>query len=152
MTTQLAIAIALHQLATLVWVGGMFFAHFALRGALQDLAPPQRLGLMRHVLQRFFVWVWLAIVVLWGSGLWIFSGVYNHNMGIHVTAMIVLGAIMTVLFVYLYFVPYPRFRAAVAAEDWIAAAAGLGVVRRIILTNLVLGLVTSGLGSAGRYF
>lgn len=152
MTLTLAITIALHQLATVVWVGGMFFAHFALRRSVQDLDPPQRLALMQGVLRRFFAWVWLAILVLWASGLLIFVGVYNGNMGGHVHAMMALALLMTVFFAYLYFVPYPRFKAALAAGNLGVAASRLALIRAIILVNLIIGLVTAALGSAGRYF
>ena len=45
----------LHLLAVLLWVGGMFFAHFILRpAAVEALEAPQRLKLMDAVLRRFF--------------------------------------------------------------------------------------------------
>ena len=54
-----------HLLAVIVWVGGMFFAHFFLRPAVQGLQPSDRVMLMHGVLQRFFAWVLvLAVVVL----------------------------------------------------------------------------------------
>ena len=40
------IALWLHLLATVVWVGGMFFAHVALRPAVAALPPPVRLPLV----------------------------------------------------------------------------------------------------------
>lgn len=152
MTMQLALAIALHQLATVVWVGGMFFAHFALRlSAQRALDPPQRMALMLAVFDRFFAWVWVAVVALWASGFWIFSGVYSSKMGWHVHAMMLTALIMSVLFFYIYFVPYRVMGKLVAAADWPAAAARLAVIRRIILVNLLLGLLSAALGSAGRY-
>ncbi len=152
MTQQLAIAIALHQLATVVWIGGMFFAHVALRPSAQEqLAPPQRLPLLQAVFSRFFLWVWLAVVLLWGSGFWIFSGVYGNAMGWHVHVMIALALVMSTLFAYLYFVPYRGLDRLVASHDWERAAQRVGIIRRIILVNLSLGLVTTVLGSAGRY-
>jgi uncharacterized membrane protein len=152
MTMQLALAIALHQLATVIWVGGMFFAHFALRlSAQQKLDPPQRLPLLLAVFDRFFVWVWIAVAVLWGSGLWVFVGIYGAKMGWHVHAMMLIALIMSGLFVYLYFGPYRAMRKLVAAEDWTGAATRLAVIRPLILVNLLLGLLTAGLGSAGRY-
>lgn len=152
MTIQLALAIALHQLATVIWVGGMFFAHFALRlSAQQKLDPPQRMALLLAVFDRFFTWVWVAVVALWASGFWIFSGIYSAKMGWHVHAMMLLALIMSVLFFYIYFVPYRAMGKLVAVADWSGAAARLAVIRRIILANLWLGLVTAGLGSAGRY-
>ena len=42
-----------HVLSIIVWIGGMVFAHFFLRPAVQMLEPPQRVALMHGVLQRF---------------------------------------------------------------------------------------------------
>ena len=152
MTTQLALAIALHQLATVIWIGGMFFAHFALRQSAQrELDPAQRLPLMLAVFDRFFTWVWGAVIVLWVSGFWIFLGIYSGKMGWHVHAMMLIALIMTALFTYIYFVPYRAMAKHVAAQDWPAAGAVLGRIRLIILINLLLGLTTAALGSAGRY-
>jgi uncharacterized membrane protein len=152
MTIQLALAIALHQLATVVWVGGMFFAHFALRQSVQrTLEPPQRMALLLAVFGRFFGWVWIAVVALWASGFWIFSGIYGGSMGWHVHAMMLVAVIMSVLFFYIYFVPYRAMGKLAAAGDWAGAAARLAVIRRVILANLLLGLLTAALGSAGRY-
>jgi uncharacterized membrane protein len=152
MSTQLALAIALHQLATVIWVGGMFFAHFALRQSAQRrLEPPQRLQLLLAVFDRFFVWVWLSVVALWGSGFWIFLGVYSGRMGWHVHSMMAVALVMTALFAYLFFVPYRALGQRVKASDWAAAGAAVGTIRRIILINLMLGLVTAMLGAAGRY-
>jgi uncharacterized membrane protein len=150
MTYQWALAVVLHQLGTIVWVGGMFFAHVALRPAVNELLePPQRLSLMRRVLGRFFGWVWFAILLLWASGLWIFLGHFGGKAGIHVHAMMGIAAVMTALFLYIWFVPFRRMKAAVSASDWPGAAARLGLIRPIILVNLVLGLITAVLGSAG---
>lgn len=152
MTIQLAVAIALHQLATVIWIGGMFFAHFALRQSAQRrLDPPQRMPLLLSVFDRFFAWVWVAVLVLWGSGLWIFLGVYDGAMGWHVHLMMTLSLVMTGLFAYTYFVPYRALGRSVAAEDWQDGARGVATIRRIILVNLWLGIATAMLGSAGRY-
>ena len=58
----MGIALLLHALAAVVWVGGMFFAHMALRPvAASLLEPPQRLALWVGVFSRFFPWVFVAI-------------------------------------------------------------------------------------------
>lgn len=153
MTYQWAIALGLHQLGMIVWVGGMFFAHMALRPAVNALpGPPERLPFMLAVLARFFLWVWVAILLLWTSGLWIFLEVYGGKVGIHIHAMMGIAAIMTILFFLIWFVPYRRMKAAVAVADWTTAAARLGVIRSIILVNLILGLVTAVVGAAGPRF
>ncbi len=59
----MSVSIALHILASVIWVGGMFFAYMALRpAAAQVLEPPQRLSLWIESFKRFFVWVWLSII------------------------------------------------------------------------------------------
>lgn len=151
--SQYGIAVALHQIATLVWVGGMFFAHMALRPAVNEiLAPPQRLPLMGLVLSRFFFWVWVSVGLLWASGLWIFLGLYGGKMGAYVHAMMGLATVMTLLFALIYFVPFRAMRHALEAEDWPAAALGLGRIRVIIVVNLMLGLITATIGVAGKFF
>ena len=150
MSYQWALALALHQLGTIVWVGGMFFAHIALRPAVGELLEPvQRMPLMLRVFDRFFRWVWAAIILLWASGLWIFLSLYGGKAGLYVHLMMGTAALMTALFLVVWFFPYRTMKAAVAAEDWPGAAKSLARIRVIILTNLLLGLVTTVLGVAG---
>lgn len=152
MVKAIALSYALHQLATIVWVGGMFFAHMALRPAASSvLETPLRLPLMLAVLRRFFPWVWLSIALLWASGLWIFFGAMGGHAGGHVYLMMATALVMTVLFVYLWFVPFRHLKAKVASADWPAAGARLARIRQTILTNLILGLITAVAGAAGRF-
>ena len=152
MKLDYALAVGLHQLATVVWIGGMFFAHFALRGSAQaKLEPDQRMPLMLAVFDRFFVWVWLSILTLWGSGFWMFFSPAGGKWGWYVHAMMSIAALMTLLFAFLYFKPYPALRRHVTAQDWPGGAKPLGLIRHIILVNLGLGLLNAALGGAGRY-
>ncbi len=132
----------LHILATVVWVGGMFFAHNCLRPiVLAQLEPPQRLRLWNGVFGRFFPWVWLSVVVLVGSGqalVVMMGGMTAVPYPIHV--MVGIGYLMGVIFAFIYFVPYARLRQAVAAENWPAGGQALNLIRRLVMTNLILGL------------
>ncbi len=144
-----ALALTLHLLASIVWVGGMFFAHMAMRPALEELLEPaQRLPLLRNILGRFFRWVWLAVVLILVSGFWIFLGIYQGQMGLHVHIMTALGLVMVLLFTFIYLVLYPRMGRALDEGDVPAAGRNMALIRRIIATNLVLGSVTSVLGVA----
>jgi hypothetical protein len=58
---MMAVAIALHTLGPVVWVGGMFAIYVCLRPALGTVEPPQRMRLMRVTFQKFFPWVWTAM-------------------------------------------------------------------------------------------
>lgn len=147
------IAISLHILAATIWVGGMFFAYSFLRPVAADLLePPQRLTLWVQVFKKFFNWVWLAIILLIVSGHFMtaqFGGL--GNMGKHIHIMMLLGYIMTAIFMHIYFAPFKRLKAAVALQDWPKAASNLNSIRKMVLLNLVLGLITVFVASAGRY-
>ena len=143
--------LTLHLLATIIWVGGMFFAHMAMRQAANELLePPQRLPFLKRVLDRFFRWVWLAVALILASGYWIFLVLLNARAGLHVHLMQGLGLVMTGLFCFVYFVPYRRMGAALERQDLPAAAAQMAMIRKIIGTNLVLGLVTTVI-AASKY-
>lgn len=150
-----ALAIALHQLAAVVWVGGMFFAYLILRPvAAAGLEPPPRLRLWLGVFDRFLIWVWLAVVLLLVSGYWLVFSLYGGfaGVGVHVHLMQLLGILMMLLFFHLFFAPYRRLKQAVGAEDWPAAGAQLGRIRTIVGVNLILGLLVVTIGSSGRYW
>jgi len=136
-----------HVLATVVWVGGMFFAHQCLRPVvLAQLEGPQRLRLWNGVFGRFFPWVWLSVLLLLASGhglIYAFGGFRAVPMHVHL--MTGIGYLMAAIFAFIYFVPYARLRRAVAAEDWKAGAAAQDLIRRLVGTNLVLGLANVAL-------
>ena len=136
-----------HVLATVVWVGGMFFAHQCLRPVvLAQLEGPQRLRLWNGVFGRFFPWVWLSVLLLLASGhglIYAFGGFRAVPMHVHL--MTGVGYLMAAIFAFIYFVPYARLRRAVAAEDWKAGAAAQDLIRRLVGTNLALGLANVAL-------
>ena len=113
------IALWLHILGTVVWVGGMFFAHVALRPAAAQLPPPQRLTLMAATLATFFTWAGIAIVLILASGFtMIFATGGFTAFGAHVHVMSALGLVMSVIYAAIVALPFPRLRAAVAAGEW----------------------------------
>lgn len=148
-----AIAIALHGLSATLWIGGMFFAYVVLRPTVVLMEPHRRLTLWAGVFKRFFPWVWLSVVVLLLSGYWLvikaFGGFSTSPVYVHI--MHALGLLMSGMFAYLYFRPYPLLRKAVASEDWQAAGAALNRVRHIVLVNLLLGVLLLVIVYAGRY-
>jgi len=150
MNLSLAVPLALHQLATIVWVGGMFFAHFALRPTIkQTLEPPARIQVALGVFRRFFPWVWVSIATLWVSGLWITIAIYQKNVGLHVYIMMGIALVMTLVFVYLFAVPFRKMRSAVEYENWRRASDKFSSIRKLMAVNLVLGLLTATVAVSG---
>lgn len=133
----------LHVLASVVWVGGMFFAHQCLRpAAIATLEPPLRLSLWRGVFGRFFPWVWISVVALLLSGQVMvvqMGGMATVPMHVHI--MVSIGYLMAALYAWLYFVPFAAMKRAVVAGDWPAAGAALNRIRMLVGTNLTLGLL-----------
>jgi uncharacterized membrane protein len=148
------IAITIHILAAVIWVGGMFFAYVALRPAALDLAPPQRLSLWSHTFARFFPWVWVAVVLLLLSGYWMIFFAFEgfSNVGLYIHVMQVTGILMMLIFLHVFFVPYRRLNRALAAADFETAAKALNQIRILIAINLILGLITIVVGTAGAYY
>ena len=151
---MITIALALHLLTALIWVGGMFFAIMVLRLAVGELEPPVRAPLWGRVFQKFFPWVWMAVIILPLTGYWMIFAVWGGfaNPPIHAHIMHGLGLIMIAVYLHLWFAPYRRFRAALAAEDIPTAGANLNQIRILVTVNLVIGLVNAVVGSTGRYW
>jgi len=149
------LAVATHVTSAVIWVGGMFFAYVVLRPSLGVLeSPSHRLKLWTQVFSRFFVWVWAAIAALSVSGYYLIFAVYGElaNVGVHIHLMYSIAMVMFVLFFALFFGPYRRFAEAAGADDWPTAGEVLPAVRRIVLINLVLGLLVAIIGASGRYW
>ena len=149
-----AVALAVHLLGAVVWVGGMFAIYVALRPALGTLEPPQRLRLMRATFGTFFPWVWVAILLLLASGYWMVLMTFGGfaRVGLHIHLMQGIGWLMIALFVWLFHGPWLALKRAVEAEDWPRAGASLNRIRQIIAVNLPLGLIVVVIGASGRYW
>lgn len=142
----------LHILSVVIWVGGMFFAYVVLRpSAAEILQPPERLRLWDKVFDRFFNWVWLAVFLLLTSGfymIYLFGGLGHVARYVHL--MLLLGIVMMLVFMYVYFVCTVRFGLLVADQDWPKAGEMLAVIRKLIAVNLSIGLLTVAVVMVGR--
>jgi len=149
----MAAAIALHILSAIIWVGGMFFAYVCLRPvAAQVLEPPQRLTLWRNVFQVFFKFVFASIALLLASGHFMILQYGGMKIvGIHVHIMLLLGYIMTAIFLYVFFSPYKGLSQAVNESNWPQGAQHLNRIRQMVGLNLLIGLITALVASAGRF-
>jgi len=147
-----SIAIALHAIAATVWVGGMFFMVVVLRPSVQTIDAPQRLPIMAVTLRKFFPWVWMAIVILFGTGYWLVMALGGFSVVVtYVHIMHLLFWLMAALFAFMYFVPNKAFRTAVEQGNNEVAAQALARIRIIVTINLVLGIALIAIVTGGRY-
>ncbi len=135
--------LALHVLCAVIWVGGMFFALVVLRPALAVLEPAQRVALHNRVFRRFFLLIWHVMSIALISGYAITVGQYGGFAGFahlpwNINAMQAIGWVMAVVFLVIVFGPWRRFRAAASTAR---AAAAADRIRKLIVVNLVLGIV-----------
>ena len=147
----MAIARVLHLLGIIIWLGGMFALHFAVRPAAAQLPPETRLKLLAELLRRFFVIVAASIIAIYASGgaLVVYAG-GMANVGTYVHTMIALATVMTVIFLYIVRGPYRVLSTAVAVGDFVLAARAMARIRLLVATNLALGFVLTGLVVVGR--
>jgi uncharacterized membrane protein len=143
----------LHVAGVTLWVGGMFFAWVCLRPvAAAQLKPPERLTLWAAVFARFFPWVSVAVAAILLSGSFTLFATGMAHAPLHWHLMLLLGLIMSAIFVFVVTVPYAMLRFAVADQDWPTGGAALGRIRQWIGINLLLGAITIAVATLGRLF
>ncbi|WP_298932739.1 CopD family protein [uncultured Ramlibacter sp.] len=128
-----------HLAAAIFWMGGMAFMVLALRVPVSEqLQPPVRLPMLAAVLRRFFSVVAISIVVLLATGVpLLLAAGGKPPPGWH--AMAGLGIAMVLVFGHIFFAPWRRMKAAVAAADWPEAGRRMGQITLLAKLNLGLG-------------
>jgi hypothetical protein len=138
----------LHLIAGIVWMGGMTFMLFALRpAAVASMEAQPRAVLMGQVWQRFYVWVLVAVVVLFGTGTHLYSSTFraarlatgNGSVPLGWNVMLVLGVTMMLVFGHIFFAGFKKYRRAIAAAEWALAAKAGGLIHKMTLLNFTLG-------------
>ena len=149
-----AVLLTLHILGATVWVGGMFAAYVCLRPAAGPLDGPARLTLWRHFFARFFIWVWVSVLLLLGSGYWMLATTFGGfaNAPLYINLMQTMGLLMVALFVALFHGPWLKFKRAVDAKDYATAGLQLNRIRQVIMLNMPLGLLVVVIGGTGRFW
>jgi uncharacterized membrane protein len=149
----MTIVFPLHIVAAIVLVGGLFFASVVIRPIARDLDIETASALWQQMLSRFFVWGWISLLLILATGIGMvflkfggFSGVPMIHRG-----NMVVGIPAIVLFGYLFFGPWQRYRRTISRRDWNGAAKDIIRIRVVMGLILVLGLVASVVSAVGRY-
>lgn len=135
------VALTLHILAAVIWVGGMFFAYALLRPVLGEIAAPQRLTIWANTLKKFFPWVWLCILVLLTSGFYMLYLLGGFGaVGFYVYAMTGIAFVMIAVFKFVCVAPFRHLLRGVDERKWEVAAYALATIRKLVAVNLALGI------------
>jgi len=144
------IALWLHLLGVVVWVGGMFFAYMAMRpAATKLLEPAQRLPLWAATFTHFFPWVWTSVALILVSGIYMLVNLGGFSGPHYIHVMMLLGIVMMLIFGHVYFAPFRKLKRYSALKDWPQAGSALNQIRMLVGINLLLGIVTVTVASVG---
>ena len=154
MTMFNPLAIILHLVAINIWVGGMFFIIIVLGQVVATLDVPEQHVFWQKLLKRFFAWVWIAVVVLLGTGagmiVYRFNGLTHAPL--YVLMMMGLGLLMATLFFVIYFVFYQRFKQAMQRQDSESGRQQLRMIRWLGTVNMILGICVVVVIGGGPYW
>ncbi len=148
---MLHLLLFLHLTSVIIWVGGMFFSYFCLRpAAIQLLEPSLRLPLWVATFSRFFKLTAIAVVTIIATGIIMLLqiGMKLAPAGWHV--MLSTGLLMSAIFIYVYAVVYPRLCKQCNDASWLAAAATLNTIRKLVGFNLILSIITIAAATFAR--
>lgn len=151
MAYAIEIALFAHLLSVAVWVGGMVFAHFCLRPGLEDLSPQLRLPVWESVFSRFFNWIGVAVILIFVSGSFLLMEFGGADAAWQLRTMAAIGTLMMLIFGHIRFAVFPRIRRAVQSQRWPDGAQAVATVRKLVLLNIVLGVVTIAIAISSRY-
>jgi uncharacterized membrane protein len=149
----MTVVLPLHILATIVFLGGLFFASVVFQPIARGLEVETASSLWQQVLSRFFAWAWVSMLLILATGIAMvflkfggFSGIpmiHRGNMAIGIPAIALFG--------YVFFGPWRQYRRTMSRRDWTAAQRAITRVRVVMAIILVLGLVASVVSAVGRY-
>ncbi|MGB7758138.1 MAG: CopD family protein [Salinisphaera sp.] len=148
----MAYLIALHSLAATIWVGGLFFLVGVLRPAASSVPLGERLPLLSVALGRFFLWIWIAIFTLLITG-YAMTGLLGGIAVVppYINIMQALAWVMMALYAHMFFAPWKRVRAALAAGALADAGRAMNQLRLFATASLWIGLLIIAIATGGSY-
>ena len=137
----LQILLALHVLGAAIWLGGLLFVAWILPLSLGREDNETCHACWVTILRRFFPWVWGCIILVLGSGFIMISllgGFASADAAVYF--MMAMGVVMTALFKFTYVAPFKHLVRGVDENKPEVAGYALGTIRRLAMTNLLLGV------------
>lgn len=144
----------LHQLFTIVWIGGMIFMGLAFKPSLAAIDPAQAGQLFGAVGKRFTILAWLSMIVLLITGLMktpddaLFDT--SPGYGLALTIKHVLYILAVLVGMTITFVLVPRIQRNLPKPGETPSAAFVGAQKALeglSMTNMFLGVAIVGLAT-----
>jgi uncharacterized membrane protein len=147
------VVISIHTMATIIWLGGLFFLCVILQKGTRQLDLTTGLSLWHQLLSRFFMWGWIGMILILFSGIsmiFLEFGGFSGVPPVHRVNMLI-GIPAILLYVYLYFQPWQSFRRAMLKGESNVAESSIRRVRLVMSVILALGIIASVVSLAGRF-
>lgn len=148
------LVLAIHILAVIIWLGGLFFLVVVLGPSAKSLDAAAASSFWYGTLSRSLAWGWLSLALIVVTGVamvFLVFGGYGYIPNIHRVNMAI-GIPAIALYGYVYLVPWRQFSRAVRSNDRVVAAKKLRQVRTLLATILVLALSAAFTSALGRYY
>jgi len=136
-------AISLHMMASVIWVGCSFFGVWILSPVLQqDFTAEQQSKLWAGVLTALYPWVWGSIILLLGTGFWmIFNGAEGFGqLSGYIGSMMEVGIGMILLLAHSFYAPFTRLKIDISHQEWSLAMRRVKHIRVLFFLILLMGI------------
>jgi uncharacterized membrane protein len=150
----IGLVLAIHILAVIIWLGGLFFLVVVLGPSAESLDAAGASSVWYRTLSRSLAWGWLSLVLIVVTGVamvFLVFGGYGHLPNIHRVNMAI-GIPAIALYSYVYLMPWRQLGRAVRSSDRVVAAKKRHQVRTLLATILVLALSAAFMSALGRYY
>ena len=137
-----------HLLATVVWIGGMFYMDLILMPSIAKIDPGESSKLMGMIAKKFTITAWSAIIILIITGIlktptdMYFDTSTDYGIYLFIKHLLVIAAIIVGLVITIVFVPGLKANSPKPGE--MPSAEFISYSKRIekfSKTNLVLGIL-----------
>jgi uncharacterized membrane protein len=148
------LVLAIHILAVIIWLGGLFFLVAVLGPTAESLDAAGASSLWYRTLSRSLAWGWLSLVLIVATGVamvFLVFGGYGYIPNIHRVNM-ALGIPAIALYGYVYLMPRRQLGRSVRSNDRVVMAKKRHQVRTLLSTILALALSAAFMSTLGRYY
>ena len=148
------LVLAIHILAVIIWLGGLFFLVVVLGPSAKALDAAGAPSFWHRTLSRSLAWGWLSLFVMVGTGIamvFLVFGGYGYLPNIHRVNMAI-GIPAIALYGYTSLMPWRQFSHAARSNDRVVAAKKFHQVRTLLATILVVALSAAFTSALGRYY
>lgn len=150
-TQQIIVAVLAHNLGSIILVGSLLFMQIAYLPGVSDVrTATARMHLRLDGIALCLRWVWLGVLIIYGSGLWAALALLDLSQWpVHVVWMTALSVLLLILLVIAQLGPQRAARLAMQGKRVRDARRLYGRLRALLLAALVVAAGAMLLGVSG---